>query len=145
MDSWTFYPSLQSFRAPFAPVFLNMARNRKYQSAAIRFGPAIKAVLLCILIGGSGVGYVWQKSQIDELGQQIRKREQTLGVLEGDNEKLRRRLAILCSPASLEAQIRRLGLGLVPPQPSQFWRLPEPAPENPKTGRDRQFAAQYTP
>ena len=52
-----------------------MARNRKYQSAAIRFGPTLKALLLCLLIGGSGVGYVWQKDQIYQLGQQIRKRE----------------------------------------------------------------------
>ena len=47
---------------------MNMARNRKYQSAAIRFGPALKALLLCLLIGGSGVGYVWQKDQIIRLG-----------------------------------------------------------------------------
>ena len=55
-----------------------MAKNRKYQSAAIRFGPALKAFLLCLLIGGSGIGYVWQKNQIYELGQQIRKREMHL-------------------------------------------------------------------
>ena len=118
-----------------------MARNRKYQSAAIRFGPAIKAALLCILIGGSGVGYVWQRSQIDQLGDQIRKRERALTVLEDDNEKLRKRLAILCSPASLEAQIKRLNLGLVPPQPSQFWRLPEPAPQISKRANQTQYAA----
>ena len=45
-----------------------MARNRKYQSAANRFGPALKAFLLCLLIGGPGVGYVWQKDQISQLG-----------------------------------------------------------------------------
>ena len=50
-----------------------MARNRKYQSAASRFGPALKAFLLCLLIGGSGIGYVWQKDQISQLGQQIGK------------------------------------------------------------------------
>jgi hypothetical protein len=41
-----------------------MARNRKNQSAAMRFGPVLKALLLCLLIGGSGIGYVWQKDQI---------------------------------------------------------------------------------
>ena len=55
-----------------------MARNRKYQSAAIRFGPALKAFLLCLLIGGSAVGYVWQKNQIYQLGQQIKLREANL-------------------------------------------------------------------
>jgi hypothetical protein len=36
-----------------------MAKNRKNQAAAIRFGPALKASFLCLLIGGSAVGYVW--------------------------------------------------------------------------------------
>ena len=70
-----------------------MARNRKYQSAAIRFGPALKAFLLCLLIGGSGVGYVWQKDQISQLGQQIKKRELQLAELGNQNEKLRKQLA----------------------------------------------------
>ncbi len=40
------------------------------------FGPALKAfMLICLLIGGCCVGYVWQKKQIYELlGQQIRQR-----------------------------------------------------------------------
>ncbi len=67
-----------------------MARNRKYQSAANRFGPALKAFLLCLLIGGSGVGYVWQKDQISQLGQQIKKRELRLADLENQSEKLKR-------------------------------------------------------
>ncbi len=71
-----------------------MARNRKYQSAAIRFGPALKAFLLCLLIGGSGVGYVWQKDQISQLGQQIKKRELRLAELEHQNEKLRKQLGV---------------------------------------------------
>ena len=38
-----------------------MAKNRKNQAAAIRFGPALKASFFVLLIGGSAVGYVWQK------------------------------------------------------------------------------------
>ena len=79
-----------------------MARNRKYQSAAIRFGPALKAFLLCLLIGGSGVGYVWQKDQVSQLGQQIKKREAQLKGLVYQNEKLRKQLGEMRSPASLE-------------------------------------------
>ena len=37
-----------------------MAKNRKNKSVAIRFGPAIKALLLCAFFVVSGVGYVWQ-------------------------------------------------------------------------------------
>src|SRR5438045_254880 len=103
-----------------------MSRNRKHQSAAIRFGPAIKAFFLCALIGGSGVGYVWQKAQIDELGRQISKREHDLADLQDQNEKLRKQLARMVSPRFLEAQIKELNLGLVQPQQSQIWRLDLP-------------------
>jgi hypothetical protein len=106
-----------------------MARNRKYQSAAIRFGPALKVFLLCLLIGGSGVGYVWQKDQISQLGQQIKKRELRLVEMDNYNERLRKQLAEMRSPRFLERRIQELGLGLLPPQPVQVWRLAEPQPD----------------
>ncbi|MGD0258657.1 MAG: hypothetical protein ABSD29_02405 [Verrucomicrobiota bacterium] len=118
-----------------------MARNRKYESPANRFGPALKAFLLCLLIGGSGVGYVWQKDQIAQLGQQIRKRELRLADLENQSEKLRKQLATMRSPRFLERRIQELGLGLGPPQQTQVWRLAEPARDLPRPERDRQYAA----
>ncbi len=119
-----------------------MARNRKNQAAAIRFGPALKAVVLCLLLGGSGVGYVWQKNQIYDLGQQMKKRETTLRTLQDQNEKLRKQLAAMRSPRFLEARVKELNLGLVPPQPSQILRLPEPSPDLPSVAQEKQFAAQ---
>jgi cell division protein FtsB len=106
-----------------------MARNRKHQTAAVRFGPALRAFVLCMLIGGSGVGYVWQKSQIDNLAKQIKQREQRLDELKLSNEKLRKQLAMLQSPPQLERRVRELNLGLVPAAPMQVMRLVEPAPE----------------
>ena len=120
-----------------------MARNRKYQSAAIRFGPALKAFLLCLLIGGSGVGYVWQKDQISQLGQQIKKRELHLGELGSQNEKLRKQLAAMRSPGFLERRIQELGLGLVPPQPAQVWRLTEPSRDVPRQDCEQQYATPH--
>ena len=117
-----------------------MARNRKNQAAAIRFGPALKAFVLCLMLGGSGVGYVWQKNQIYDLGQQMKKRETTLRTLQDQNEKLRKQLAAMRSPKFLEARIKELNLGLVQPQPGQILRLPEPLPDLPEV--ERQFAAQ---
>ncbi len=122
-----------------------MAKNRKNQSAAIRFGPVLKATFLCLLIGGSAVGYVWQKGQIYELGRQITAKENHLKQLRVDNQKFADQLAILRSPMTLDRRAQELNLGLAPAQPMQVWRLPEPlfAPtENKKS--PRQFAEQTT-
>jgi hypothetical protein len=118
-----------------------MRRNRKYQSAAIRFGPALKAFLLCLLIGGSGVGYVWQKDQISQLGQQIKKREVHLAVLANQNENLRKALGMMRSPQCLDDRIRELRLGLGRPQPTQVWYLAEPVPDLPRQIIEQQVAA----
>jgi hypothetical protein len=122
-----------------------MARNRKYQSAAIRFGPAVKAFLLCLLIGGSGVGYVWQKDQISQLGQQIKKREMRMRELSYQNEKLSKQLATMRTPLFLELRIRDLKLGLVRPEQAQIWRLPEPPRDQAGQTRESQYAAGNVP
>ena len=114
-----------------------MARNRRYQSAAIRFGPALKALLLCLLIGGSGVGYVWQKNQIYQLGQQIKKREICLEKLEDQNEKLKNQLGAMRTVQYLEKRIKELNLGLAAPQQSMVWRLVEPPRELPKPSSEQ--------
>ncbi|MCX6923655.1 MAG: hypothetical protein NT154_10680, partial [Verrucomicrobia bacterium] len=105
------------------------------------FGPLLKACLLCLLIGGAGVGYVWQKDQISQLGQQIRKRELALAASTEMNEKLRKQLGSMRSPQFLLWRIQELGLGLVPPQQTQVWRLSEPARDARRPEGERQFAA----
>ena len=118
-----------------------MARNRKYQSAAIRFGPTLKALLFCLLIGGSGVGYVWQKDQIYRLGQQIKFREVRLQYLKEQNEKLSKQLAARRSPQFVQIRIKQLSLGLAQPEPGQKWQLPEPLREPAGENAERQYAA----
>lgn len=105
-----------------------MAKNKKNQPAAVRFGPALKAAMLCLLIGGSAVGYVWQKTQIYELGKQIRARDAELAKLRDANKQRRDQLAMLRSPGKLDERVRELKLGLTPAQPAQVWRLAEPHP-----------------
>lgn len=119
-----------------------MAGNRKNQSAAIRAAPAIWALLLCVLIGGSGVGYVWLRNQIYELGKQTQKREQRLADLRDQNEKLRRYLADLRSPGLLDRRVRELNLGLGPPHPFQVWRLVESGSDAPTLVNGGQVLAQ---
>ncbi|SRR6266404_5708418 len=116
-----------------------MARNRKYQSAAIRFGPALKAFFLCLLIGGSAVGYVWQKNQIYQLGQQMKKRETQLKLLIDKNKSLAQLLQDKRKPSFLEQKIKNLGLAA--PAPSQVWRLPEPARDLPRPVAEAQYSA----
>ena len=122
-----------------------MARNRKTQSAAIRFGPALKAFLLCLLIGGSGVGYVWQKEQIVRLSQQMKAREAKRDDLERKNDMLRQRLDKMRTLDFLEGQIRKDGLGLAKPQDSQILRLPEPVSLPPRVPHPEQYAARNGP
>ena len=115
-----------------------MADKRKNQAAAIRFGPALKSLFLCMLIAGSAIGYVWQKEAIYNLSRQIRQQELRLKQMADGNEKLRVRLADLRSPLLLDQRVRELHLGLVPAQPQQVWRLPEPPvmpPENTRSAR----------
>ena len=119
-----------------------MSRNRRNQSAAIRFGPMLKVVLLCSLFCGAGIGYVWQKTQIVELGQQIRKREQEVTALQGQNKKLRDQLGTMCSVKFLEAKVKELNLGLVQAQPSQKWLLRARPLEITAQVGARQYAAQ---
>jgi hypothetical protein len=116
-----------------------MARNRKYESAGIRWIPALKAVVLCLLIGGSGVGYVWQKTQIHELGRQIKQRELALEESARRNKQRRDQLDELRSPPRLDARVKLWHPGLGLPQQSQIVRLPEPtASDSIATGRTRE-------
>jgi hypothetical protein len=104
-----------------------MARNRKNQSAAIRFGPALTASFACLAIAGAAVGYVWQKGEIYRLGKEIHEKESCLAQLAGDNEKLDRQLEDLRLPVMLDQHARALNLGLAPAQPMQVIRLSEPS------------------
>jgi hypothetical protein len=96
-----------------------MARNRRTQSAEVRFGPALKALLICLLLGGAAVGYVCQKNQLDELGRQKKQREQQLYELRLRNAQRAKQLAELVSPINLERRARGLNLGLGLPHPAQ--------------------------
>lgn len=104
-----------------------MARNRKYQAATVRFGPALKVVLLCSFIVAAAVGYVWQKEQLVALGQRKQGLERKLAKVKYQTAELRRKLMELQSPRVLETRVAELRLGLRIAQPNQIVPLPEPA------------------
>jgi len=129
-------------RSPIAATKANMAKNRRNQSAAIRFGPALKALGLCLLIAGSAVGYVWQKSRIYQLSQQIGQREKRLHDLREENHRLGEQFSDLQLPMMLDRRARELNLGLAPAKPVQVVHLAEPPPAPPEDRKlTRQLAA----
>jgi len=112
-----------------------MARNRgRNQSNAIRLIPALKAVLLCLLLGGTAVGYVVQKNKIYELGRQITAREDQLRQLQKQNKARASYLAQIQIPQVIAQRVTELRLDLQPPQAAQLVWLPEPPAPAPTNG-----------
>lgn len=101
-----------------------MGRNRKNGSATWLV-PGAKAALICLLLGGSAIGYVYQKNQLVELGRQIQKSEQQLKALNDGNARLTRQLLTLQSAVYLEQRVKELKLGLVQPAQSQILTIVE--------------------
>jgi hypothetical protein len=118
-----------------------MASNRKNQSPAIRFAPALRAFFMCLLIGGSGVGYVWQKNQISDLGRQIKQLEIRRDLLRNQNRVLGNLLVKMSSPKELDARVKNSNLGLVPPRQDKVWRLVEIPLEHGSTASEGRFVA----
>ena len=109
-----------------------MRNHRRNQSGAVRFVPALKAVLLCALIGGFCVGYVMQKNKIFELGQQAGSRQARLDRLKKDNQDLGSTLANLQRPTHLARRVTDLKLGLGQPLPQQIIWINEPLASPPR-------------
>ena len=80
-------------------------------------------MLRCLFLGGTAMGYVWQKSQIHQIGTEVRKKEVRLELLKGDNERWQQVRAEMRSTQNLYDRVRKLGLGLTMPQPEQVLRL----------------------
>ena len=85
--------------------------------------------MACICAAVIGLGYVWQKTQIQRLGDELKKREATLMAAEKRNVMLAAKLAEYKSPAYLEARCRQYNLNLAAPREQQMVRLYEPGAE----------------
>jgi hypothetical protein len=103
-----------------------MAKNRKTQSGAVWIVPVFKAGLLCLLLGGSSVGYVLQKNQIFDLGQQINRREAIWEKLKRENKMKASQLSDLQLPAKVAERVKQQKLGLINPPASAIIWLEEP-------------------
>ena len=116
-----------------------MARNRKKQTVAVRFGPALKLLLLCLLMGVFGIGYVGQKNQLYVLSSRYKELERTLAELQRESAVQSRKLDSLQSLSELEIRIQEENLGLVPPQPHQVIRMSEERQEPKLVERDSTY------
>jgi hypothetical protein len=106
---------------------------KRRQKAALKPRNIILAITACLVMGLAGVGYVWAKGQVHDLGREIKGREMRLDELRRTNALLRQAYATLCSPRELDAAARRLNLGLAAPRPDQIVRMEEPAPRPEKS------------
>jgi hypothetical protein len=122
-----------------------MARTRQNASLTARLAPALKALCLCTFVGGSGIGYVWQKDQVHQLGQVCRKLESRRDELRRANKIQADSLNTLCSPAHLKARVKQFNLELVEPDPTQVVRLVEYRFGSPETSPDRKLVLQAAP
>lgn len=120
-----------------------MATNRRRDSEAVRVGTLVKAIVVCAVIAGLGIGYVRQRSQQLELGQQITELERRRERAEQTLAIQRVTLSTLTSRPELLAKVRRFGLGLTNAAPSQRLYVvvpsgpaaqpsPVPAPQAPR-------------
>lgn len=116
-----------------------MSKNRKSQTASVRFGAVIRVCCLCLLVAASAIGFVWEKSEIARLGRQISQREASLRQLQAENNRLAGQIGRLREPVMLDQRVRELNLGLTPAQPAQKIWLTEASPAAARSS-DRQLA-----
>ena len=105
------------------------ARNQRRKENPLSIGSWFRAVALCILLGGLAMGYVWQKSQIHQLGALLQKKEVRLDLLKGENERWQQMRAEMRSTQKLYERVRKLGLGLIMPTPEQVLKLSDLPPD----------------
>ena len=119
-----------------------MSRNKKNRGSSFRIAGVIKVALLCTIVGAVGIGYINQKNAIALLGERMKLLETHHEKLLRDRQLLAKRLTILRSPPYLEAQVRRMGLGLTPVTPDRVVHMVLPSPDEMKDGKGRLYAEQ---
>ena len=81
--------------------------------------------LVCLFLAAAPCGYVWNKTQIHDLGIQIRNYEVRLDEAKRKRQALDLKWAGMNSQENLEDLVKRMRLEIGPPSPDQIIRLPE--------------------
>ncbi len=103
-------------------------KRQRFQGGHTHGLDVVLVLIVCTLITCAGVGYVWQKEQIVQLGKKTKRLEIRIDELKHREDALLREEARLSTSRELEAQLRRMNLGLSQPTPDQIIRLPDGAP-----------------
>jgi len=101
--------------------------NRR-KSVPLKPKTVVLSICVCVAFCLAGIGYVWAKTQVWGLSREIKQLETRRDELRRANDALQRTYAAMCTPRELDARVKRLNLGLTPPQPDQIVRLAEPFP-----------------
>lgn len=86
-------------------------------------GAALKTLFVCCFVTASGLGYIWQKSEIYKLGQRQKQSEARLEQARRRLETRAREYAEMSSPRELDSRVKKMNMGLILPQPNQIVRM----------------------
>jgi hypothetical protein len=100
-----------------------MMKNRPH---TVQAGTVAKVIALSLFLGGAGVGYVFQLSQIDGLKKQAKANDEIIRDLVLQQDTLRINLERATSRPVLEQAARRFNLPLTKPEHGHTIVLPEP-------------------
>jgi hypothetical protein len=94
-----------------------MAARGKRALRTVRAVPVIQALLICLFVGGAAIGYVYQKNQLNRLNRAIEDLRDRRDRLVSQGEEYRRKVSELHAPDRIRAEVERLGLVLIEPDP----------------------------
>lgn len=79
-----------------------MSQNRRRNANAVPVASMAAWILLCLIIGIGGLGYVWLKNDLHGSGKEISKLEEQLRNLAMQNQAVRTRIDALTSRENLK-------------------------------------------
>ncbi|GEM_PF-2344346 len=120
-----------------------MAARSRHRLSGVALSPILKTLFVGGILLGGVLQLVYLKNKSMTLGREIARLEQQLAAIRQDNERLRKQILVLQTPAVIESRVRELKLGLLPPGPWQeVYVLSEPGPEEIEVTQPHGFVGQ---
>lgn len=105
---------------------MNSPLSRRRQANEIHITPLAKWLVLALLVGASGLMFVYIKNQQHALGEQTRQVERQIREMKAQNEVLLARISMLSSRTALQRKLEQGLLALTPIQDHCIARLSPP-------------------